>query len=101
MVHIVLCVFLASSAVRYVSGQLQHRLLPCALKEGQCGALRVSWQRFLSSVLRCAVVCSLWDDILLCEDLTCFFMISVYTCGAGLWERLQLAPHIFGCCIHP
>lgn len=30
MVHIVLCVFLASSAVRHVSGQLKHRLLPCA-----------------------------------------------------------------------
>lgn len=82
MVHIVLCVFLASSAVWYVSGQLKHRLLPCAPKEGQCGALHVSWQCFLSSVWRCAVMCSLWDDVLLCEDLMCFFTRSVFSCVA-------------------
>lgn len=46
------------------------------------GALHVSWQHFLSSVLRCAVVCSLRDDVLLCDDLTCFFTISVFPCVA-------------------
>lgn len=99
MVHIVLCIFLASSAVRYVSGQLKHKLLPCA-PEG-----RAVWGTpcFLAAlfVICVEVCCRVWDDVPLCGDLTCFFMISVYTYGAGLWERLQLAPHIFGCCIHP
>lgn len=27
-------------------------------------------------------MCSLWDDVLLCEDLTCFFTRSVFPCVA-------------------